>query len=75
MEGPMDKFVRKRKTDDDETKDQNTNQETKKEEKSPLKVKKNIETKDEKMTDIIKEVPKKQWMTRTLNFIQHMSLL
>jgi uracil-DNA glycosylase len=59
MEGPMDKFVRKRKTDEDEAKDQNTNQETKKEEKSPLKVKKNIETKDEKMTDIIKEVPKK----------------
>ncbi len=55
----MDKFVKKRKTDDDGTKDKNTNQESKKEEKSPLKVKKTTEPKNEKITNKFPVIPKK----------------
>ena len=61
MEGPMDKFVKKRKTDEEEP----SEKQTKIANKSPLK---------EKKAPISLE-KKKQKKTQILNFIHHMNLL
>lgn len=51
MEGPMDKFIKKRKTDDEGVNTQTSEKEPKKVEKSPLKQKKLPLPKNEKISD------------------------
>ena len=59
MEGPMDKFIKKRKTDDDGINAETSEKEHKKDEKSPLKQKKLPLPKNEKISDKLPVIQEK----------------